>query len=92
MTENGLLPCLLFKAVITNNFFRWIYTFAVPIDFTKGIKMLYVFLGIKPDATHFVDTIRRNFEVGFSLAFVSTIQFVATLQVCKYFIIRISNV
>ncbi|CAH3021995.1 unnamed protein product, partial [Porites evermanni] len=64
----------------------------VPIDSTKGIKMLYVFVDIKLDATHFVDTVRHNFEVGSSLALVSTIQFVATLQVCKCFIIRIYNV
>lgn len=52
----------------------------VPIDSTKGIKMLYVFVDIKLDATHFVDTVRYNFEAGTSLAIVSTIQFVATLQ------------
>lgn len=44
--------------------------------------MLYVFVDIKLDATHFVDTVRYNFEAGTSLAIVSTIQFVATLQVC----------
>ena len=54
--------------------------------------MLYVFVDIKLDATHFVDTVRHNFEAGSSLALVSTIQFVATLQVCKCFIIRICNV
>ena len=54
--------------------------------------MLYVFVDIKLDATHFVDTVRHNFEAGSSLALVSTIQFVATLQVCKCFIIRIYNV
>ena len=48
--------------------------------------MLYVFVDIKLDATHFVDTLRHNFETGASLAIVSTIQFVATLQVCKLFI------
>ena len=49
----------------------------------KGIKMLYVFVDIKLDASHFVDTVRYNFEAGTSLAIVSTIQFVATLQVCE---------
>ena len=48
--------------------------------------MLYVFVDIKLDATHFADTVRHNFEAGASLAIVSTIQFVATLQVCKLFI------
>lgn len=59
--------------------------FVVPIDSTKGIKMLYVFVDIKLDATHFVDTVRHNFEPGASLAIVSTIQFVATLQVSELF-------
>ena len=54
----------------------------VPIDSTKGIKMLYVFVDIKLDATHFVNTVRHNFEAGKSLAILSTIQFVTTLQVC----------
>ena len=45
--------------------------------------MLYVFVDIKLDASHFVDTVRYNFEAGTSLAIVSTIQFVATLQVCE---------
>ena len=53
--------------------------------------MLYIFVDIKLDATHFVDTVRHNFEVGSSLALVSTIQFVATLQVCKCFTLLIYN-
>ncbi|KFO87285.1 Diphthamide biosynthesis protein 1, partial [Buceros rhinoceros silvestris] len=53
----------------------------VPIDATKGLKMLYVFVDIKIDATHFLETIRFNFAAGTSLALVSTIQFVSTLQV-----------
>ncbi|XP_010130456.1 PREDICTED: diphthamide biosynthesis protein 1, partial [Buceros rhinoceros silvestris] len=51
-----------------------------PIDATKGLKMLYVFVDIKIDATHFLETIRFNFAAGTSLALVSTIQFVSTLQ------------
>ena len=57
---------------------------AVPIDSTKGIKMLYVFVDIKFDATHFLDSVRHNFKPGASLAIVSTIQFVATLQVSPF--------
>jgi len=45
--------------------------------------MLYVFVDIKLDASHFVDTVRYNFEAGKSLAIVSTIQFVTTLQVSE---------
>ncbi|KAM8977058.1 2-(3-amino-3-carboxypropyl)histidine synthase subunit 1 [Pelodytes ibericus] len=52
----------------------------IPIDATKGIRMLYVFVDIKIDTSHFVDTIRFNFPRGSLLAFVSTVQFVSALQ------------
>jgi 2-(3-amino-3-carboxypropyl)histidine synthase len=55
----------------------------VPIDTTE-INTLYVFVDIKVDAKHFVDTIKHNFQCHQKLALVSTIQFVSTLQaVCK---------
>ena len=43
--------------------------------------MLYVFVDIKIDTVHFLETLRHNFSPGTSLAVVSTIQFVTTLQV-----------
>ncbi|XP_071303851.1 2-(3-amino-3-carboxypropyl)histidine synthase subunit 1 isoform X2 [Agelaius tricolor] len=52
----------------------------IPIDSTQGLKMLYVFVDIKIDASHFLETIRFNFAAGTSLALVSTIQFVSTVQ------------
>ncbi|XP_074888767.1 2-(3-amino-3-carboxypropyl)histidine synthase subunit 1 isoform X3 [Buteo buteo] len=52
----------------------------VPIDATQGLKMLYVFVDIKIDTFHFLETIRFNFAAGTSLALVSTIQFVSTVQ------------
>ena len=58
-----------------------LFTLSVPIDSMKGIKVLYVFVDIKIDASHFVETIKHNFEPGACLALLSTIQFVATLQV-----------
>ena len=51
----------------------------IPID-TTSIKMLYVFVDIKIDNKHFIDTVKRNFKCGTSIALVSTIQFVAALQ------------
>ena len=33
----------------------------IPIDRTTGIKMLYVFVDIKIDSTHFIETINLNF-------------------------------
>ena len=36
----------------------------IPIDQTTGIKMLYVFVDIKIDPAHFMETIRVNFVDG----------------------------
>lgn len=52
----------------------------VPIDRTTGIAVLYVFVDIKIDSLHFIETIKANFTNATKLGFVSTIQFVATLQ------------
>uniref|UniRef100_A0A182QRW7 2-(3-amino-3-carboxypropyl)histidine synthase subunit 1 n=1 Tax=Anopheles farauti TaxID=69004 RepID=A0A182QRW7_9DIPT len=52
----------------------------IPIDQTTGIKVLYVFVDIKIDTLHFVESVKLNFPRDRSLAFVSTIQFVATLH------------
>ncbi|XP_053131581.1 2-(3-amino-3-carboxypropyl)histidine synthase subunit 1 isoform X2 [Hemicordylus capensis] len=52
----------------------------VPIDSTRGVKMLYVFVDIKIDTAHFVETLRFNFQKGARLALVSTVQFVSALQ------------
>ncbi|XP_063150898.1 2-(3-amino-3-carboxypropyl)histidine synthase subunit 1 [Candoia aspera] len=52
----------------------------IPIDSTHGLKMLYVFVDIKIDTAHLVETIRFNFPARAKLALVSTIQFVSALQ------------
>uniref|UniRef100_A0A182LUX9 2-(3-amino-3-carboxypropyl)histidine synthase subunit 1 n=1 Tax=Anopheles culicifacies TaxID=139723 RepID=A0A182LUX9_9DIPT len=52
----------------------------IPIDQTTGIKVLYVFVDIKIDTLHFVESVKLNFPRERKLAFVSTIQFVATLH------------
>uniref|UniRef100_A0A8B9SHS6 2-(3-amino-3-carboxypropyl)histidine synthase subunit 1 n=2 Tax=Anas platyrhynchos TaxID=8839 RepID=A0A8B9SHS6_ANAPL len=52
----------------------------IPIDATQGLKMLYVFVDIKIDTSHFLETLRFNFTPGASLALVSTIQFVSAVQ------------
>lgn len=51
----------------------------VPIDVTTGLKMLYVFVDIKIDTAHFVDTVQHNLDPQTRLAIVSTVQFIATL-------------
>nr|NVI71038.1 putative diphthamide biosynthesis protein 1 [Cucujiformia] len=52
----------------------------VPIDQTQGVKVLYIFVDIKIDPLHFIDTIKHNFPLTTKLALVSTIQFLTTLQ------------
>ncbi|TNN43387.1 Diphthamide biosynthesis protein 1 [Liparis tanakae] len=58
----------------------------IPIDSTAGIKMLYVFVDIQMDNAHFLDTVKFNFPPAQSLALVSTIQFVAALQVITHWV------
>ncbi|XP_060114709.1 2-(3-amino-3-carboxypropyl)histidine synthase subunit 1 [Heteronotia binoei] len=52
----------------------------IPIDPTSGVKMLYVFVDIKIDTAHFVETLKFNFPAGSKLVLVSTVQFVSALQ------------
>ncbi|GAB0086289.1 2-(3-amino-3-carboxypropyl)histidine synthase subunit 1 [Sergentomyia squamirostris] len=52
----------------------------IPVDKMTGIRVLYVFVDIKIDALHFVDSVKANFNIENHLALVSTIQFVATLH------------
>jgi len=52
----------------------------VPVDQTSSIKMLYVFVDIKLDSLHFIETLKANLPPEQPLSLVSTIQFVATLQ------------
>jgi len=52
----------------------------VPVDQTSSIKMLYVFVDIKLDSLHFIETLKANLPSEQPLSLVSTIQFVATLQ------------
>lgn len=52
----------------------------IPMDQITGIKVLYVFVDIKIDAVHFVESVKLNFPPTKKLSFVSTIQFVSTLH------------
>jgi 2-(3-amino-3-carboxypropyl)histidine synthase len=51
----------------------------VPINLTK-IKAMYVFVDIKIDLNHFIETIKLNFSSSQKIAFLSTIQFASSLQ------------
>ena len=52
----------------------------VPVDQTTNIKMLYIFVDIKIDSLHFVESLKLSLEKEEQMSLVSTIQFVATLQ------------
>ncbi|CAK1590405.1 unnamed protein product [Parnassius mnemosyne] len=52
----------------------------IPIDQTSDIKVLYIFVDIKIDPSHFLETIKVNFPKKTHIAIVSTIQFVTTLH------------
>lgn len=54
----------------------------IPVDQTNegGIKVLYIFVDIKIDPLHFIETVKLNFEKNTKIGLVSTIQFVTTLQ------------
>ncbi|KAK1331472.1 hypothetical protein QTO34_009429 [Cnephaeus nilssonii] len=54
---------------------------AVPMDTSaQDFRVLYVFVDIRIDTTHLLDSIRLTFPPASALALVSTIQFVSTLQ------------
>ena len=52
----------------------------MPVDQTIGIKMLYIFVDIKIDSLHFIESLKANLSPEGEISLVSTIQFVATLQ------------
>lgn len=56
----------------------------------QDFRVLYVFVDIRIDTAHLLDSIRFTFPPDSALALVSTIQFVSTLQVSEVRIPRIS--
>ncbi|KAL6728596.1 hypothetical protein Aduo_010380 [Ancylostoma duodenale] len=55
----------------------------VPIQNTEGIALLYIFVSININISHFVDCIRDNFTPPCKIGLVSTIQFVSSLQAVR---------
>nr|NVI71044.1 putative diphthamide biosynthesis protein 1 [Cucujiformia] len=55
----------------------------VPLDQTQGVKVLYIFVDIKIDTFHFIETVKYNFPITKKLGLVSTIQFLSTLQAVR---------
>lgn len=68
------------KALNVDLLIHYGHSCLVPVDKTTDIKLLYIFVDIKMDPTHFMDTIKYNFDTSKKLGFVSTIQFISTLQ------------
>ena len=50
----------------------------IPVDVTT-VKTLYVFVDIKFDLKHFVETVKLNFKKGSKIAVIATIQFVGSI-------------
>ena len=46
--------------------------------------MLYVFVDIKIDIMHFIETVKHNFSAASKLVLVSTVQFISSIQVSSY--------
>ncbi|KRZ12022.1 Diphthamide biosynthesis protein 1 [Trichinella zimbabwensis] len=55
----------------------------IPVQDTAGCSVLYVFVSIKFDTGHFIDTLRHNFNPESRLALVSTVQFISSLQAAR---------
>lgn len=52
----------------------------IPINLMPDIKVLYIFVDITIDITHFVETVVFNFQPNLRLGLVSTIQFLSSLH------------
>ena len=55
----------------------------VPIDITNGIKVLYIFVDIKIDLSHLIETIKFNITTEKTIALVGTIQFASSIHVSE---------
>lgn len=55
----------------------------VPIQDTSGIQLLYVFVSIDINLTHFLEILKANFNKSQRMALVSTVQFIASLHAVK---------
>lgn len=68
------------KALDIDLLVHYAHSCLIPIDQTSGIKLLYVFVDIKIDASHCIESLKAAMPITTRLALVSTIQFAATLQ------------
>ena len=71
------------RALGTDLIIHYGHSCLVPVDTMGDIRMLYIFVDIQIDNLHVIETVKQSFPHGASLAFVSTIQFVAALHAIK---------
>lgn len=70
------------KALDCDFIVHYAHSCLVPID-SMSIKVLYVFVTINIDETHLINTLKRNFPVGSTMAVFGTIQFNPTIHSIK---------
>ncbi|XP_033333450.2 diphthamide biosynthesis 1 [Megalopta genalis] len=68
------------KALNADFLIHYGHSCLIPIDQTVGIKVLYIFVNIKIDASHCIECLQATLPITTKIALVSTIQFVGTLQ------------
>ncbi|XP_012260326.2 2-(3-amino-3-carboxypropyl)histidine synthase subunit 1 [Athalia rosae] len=68
------------KALNVDLLLHYGHSCLIPVDQTTGIKVLYIFVDIKIDAMHCIESLQQNLPVITKIALVSTIQFASTLQ------------
>lgn len=72
------------KALSADLLVHYGHSCLISVDKIDGISVLYVFVDIKIDPLHFLESIKLNFQPGDGqLALVSTIQFVTTLHMIQ---------
>ena len=71
------------RALGTDLIIHYGHSCLVPVDTMGDIRMLYIFVDIQIDNIHVIETVKHSFPPGTTLAFVSTIQFVAALHAIK---------
>ncbi|KAL0485255.1 diphthamide biosynthesis protein [Acrasis kona] len=70
------------KALGADFMVHYAHSCLIPVS-SCSMNILYVFVDIGIDMRHFIETVKSNFDPSVRAAFVSTIQFVASLRAAK---------
>ncbi|ODV89987.1 hypothetical protein CANCADRAFT_31086 [Tortispora caseinolytica NRRL Y-17796] len=71
------------KALDCDMMVHYAHSCLIPLEVTKGIKILYIFVTIAVDRDHLINTLALNFDPGHTIVLVGTIQFNPTIQALK---------